>query len=92
MSSQQRQKAKDLIEIALGEAEGGDKERITAALKACQLIKKYELLDSPLDGILAIDNETVQAASTILSALTDPMLVNSVKRVAKGFGGRKKKR
>lgn len=84
-----RQKAKDLVDLAVGE--GNDKEKLVAAMRACQMIKKYSLLDSALDGLLEVDDENIQAAKTIFQALSDPDLISSVKKVARGFG-RKKKR
>jgi hypothetical protein len=76
-----RQKARDLIELAL-EENGDDKERIAAAMKALRIIRKYDLLSSPLDGLLSSDNETVKAATSIFEKLTDPDLVNSVKKIS----------
>lgn len=83
------QKARDLVELAVNE-ETPDKERLVAAMAACKLIKKYGLLDSPIDGLLGgVDNESIQAASTILNIFTDPALTSSIKKIASQF---KKKR
>jgi hypothetical protein len=76
-----RQKVKDLIELALEEG-GDEKERIVAAMKALRIIRKYDLLASPLDGLLSSDNETVKAATSIFEKLTDPDLVSSVKKIS----------
>jgi len=87
-----RQKAKDLINLALDEsAKGNEKERIVAAFKALKIISDNGLLNSPLDGIMQSDNETVQAAASIFEKLTDPAFVKSVKKVASGFGRGKRR-
>ena len=92
--SSPRQRAKDLMAVALDERNNSDKERLAAAFKALKIIRDHSLLDSPLDGILQSDNETVQAAATIFDRLTDPTLVASVKKIAGGIsrargGGRR---
>jgi hypothetical protein len=76
-----RQKVKDLIELACDET-GNDKERVAAAMKAVRIIRKYDLLASPLDGLLESDNETIKAATSIFEKLTDPDLVSSVKKIS----------
>lgn len=76
-----RQKAKNLVELA-ADSETPDNERMAAAMKLVKLIRKYDLLSSPLDGFLASDNETVSAAADIFSTLTNPSLVNNVKKIA----------
>ena len=80
-----RQKAKDLMELALGESKGNEKERIAAAFKALKIIQEHDLLASPFDGldlggITGLDKETVGAAATLL------------KKVAGGFANRGKGR
>lgn len=64
-----RQKVKDLIELAL-DGGGADKERVSAAMKALRIIRKYDLLAGPLD-----------AATDVFSRITDPGLVDSVKKI-----------
>jgi len=91
MSKAARQKAKDLMKVALDERNNSDKERVAAAMQALQIIHKYDLLTSPLDGIMQSDNETVQAAATIFDRLTDPLLVASVKKVGRAFGRRRRR-
>jgi len=86
-----RQKARDLIELAL-EENGDDKERIAAAMKALRIIRKYDLLSSPLDGLLSSDNETVKAATSIFEKLTDPDLVNSVKKISSRISQARRRR
>ena len=81
--SDARQKAKDLMKLALDERTP-EKERIAAAFGALKIIDKNELLSSPLDGIMAIDNESVQAAGSIFETLTHPNFIKSVKKVAGG--------
>ncbi len=56
-----RQKAKDLMTLALDERTP-EKERLAAAFGALKVIEKNALLDSPFDGI---DNESVRAAVDI---------------------------
>ncbi len=80
-----RQKAKDLVELA-ADVDTPDNERIAAAMKLVKMIRKYDLLASPLDGLMASDNETVQAATDIFSRMTDPSLVKSLKKVADQIG------
>lgn len=80
-----RQKARDLVELA-ADVDTPDKERVAAAMKLVKLIRKYDLLASPLDGLMASDNETVQAATDIFSRITDPSLVKSLKKVADQIG------
>jgi hypothetical protein len=87
MSAAARQKAKDLVKLAIDERTP-EKERIAAAFGALKIIDKYDLLSSPLDGIMQSDNETVQAAATIFETLTNPDLVSSVKKVARGIANR----
>lgn len=91
MSSNARQKAKDLMKLALDERTP-EKERIVAAFSALKIIDKNELLSSPLDGIMAIDNESVQAAGSIFETLTNPSFINSVKKVASGVSRRRRRR
>lgn len=79
-----RQRVKDLIELACRE-DTPDKEAAAAARKACRLIQKYELLESPLEGLLGANNQTVKAAGTVLKTVTDPVLVNSLKEIANQF-------
>lgn len=76
-----RQKAKDLMKLALDERTP-EKERIAAAFGALKIVDRDGLLDSPLEGIMAIDNESVQAAASIFETLTNPRFVKSVKQVA----------
>jgi hypothetical protein len=80
-----REKAKDLMNLALNEAKVNEKERIAAAFKALKIIHEHELLASPLDGIdigglAGLDKETVDATVTL------------VKKVARGFANRGKGR
>lgn len=82
--SDMRQRAKDLMTLALDERTP-EKERLSAAFKALQTIRKHGLLDSPLEGLLGSDNETVKAGMTIFEKLTDPAFVGSVKKVAGGL-------
>lgn len=97
MSAAQRQKARDLIELAVNERTD-EKEQIVAALRAVKLIHKYDLLASPLDELLGSKNETVRAASTVLDRITDPDFIDSVKTIGSqlsrrgGTGSRRRRR
>lgn len=82
MTLKRRQKAKDLIRLALADGTP-DKESRTAAIRAIKLIEKYDLLSSPLDSVLDSENETVQAARTIFETLTNPLLANSVRTIGR---------
>ena len=84
--SNPRQKARDLIELA-SDINNEDKERVSAAMKAVALIRKYNLLASPLDSLMDSDNETVQAASEIFSVLTDPKVTGNLKKLGAKFKG-----
>jgi len=88
MSAKARKKVRDLIELACAEG-NEDAERRVAAMRAVKIIRKYGLLSSPLDGLLSSDNETVQAASTLLDAITDPRIVGSAKKIADRFRRRR---
>ena len=88
--SSPRQKAKDLIELA-ADIHTSQEERMSAAVKAVALIRKHDLLAHPLDGFLDTNDETVQAATNIFEALTDPKLVGSLKKVAGRIGRRRRR-
>lgn len=81
-----RQKAHDLIELAMDE-DGNEKERVSSAMKAVAIIHKYELLSSPLDDLLGSENETVKAASTVIDTLTNPDFLGAAKKIASRMGG-----
>jgi hypothetical protein len=86
-----RQKAKDLMALSLDERTP-EKERLSAAFKALQIIERHGLLDSPLEGILGSDNEAIKAGVTIFEKLTDPTFVGSVKKVAGGLSRARRRR
>lgn len=85
-----RQRAKDLIELALDEG-ASEAERLSAALKAAKLIRKYDLLSSPLD-LIESENETIQAVKGIFETLSNPKLVKNVKKVGERLGVRRRRR
>jgi hypothetical protein len=92
----ERQKAKDLIALALDARNNSEKECAAAAFQALKLIDKYDLLDSPLDGLLGgfrgSDNATVKAVSNIVRRFTEPDAINDFKTVAgRGKGRRRAK-
>jgi hypothetical protein len=65
VSSDPRQKAKDLIELA-ADKRTPEKERVSASVHAVALIHKHDLLtlpESPLNGLF--DNEIVQEVSEL---------------------------
>lgn len=86
-----REKAKKMMKLALDERTP-EKERIAAAFGALKIIDKDGLLASPLDGIMAIDNEHVQAATTIFETLSNPNFVKNVRKVAAAVSSARKKR
>lgn len=86
-----RQKARDLIELAADERTP-EKERVVAAVKAVALIRKYDLLSSPLDGLIGSNDENVKAAVDVFERLTDPDLVGSLKKISSLFGRKKRRR
>ena len=75
-----RQKALDLIELALDDSTTED-ERRSAAVRAVKFIDKYDLLARPFEG-----NSTVQAAVDVLDKLTDPSIVDSFKKIGEKIG------
>jgi len=83
-----RQKAKDLIELVADE-KTADGERYSAAVNACALIRKYDLLSSPFDVVS--DNQTVRAAKDIFDTLQDPRLKDGLKTLADGFARLRKR-
>jgi hypothetical protein len=82
--SNARQKARGLVELAMNDGTT-EKERLSAAIKAVGLIHKHDLLASPLDGLLDNSDETVQAATHVFNALTNPDLTKNLKKVADRF-------
>lgn len=86
-----RQKAKDLVELACNDGTT-DKERVAAAIRAVGLIKKYDLLSSPIESMLNVDNEAVQAVGDLLNVVTDPKVVGSVKTLLGRLGSRRRSR
>ena len=83
--SDMKQRVRDLIVLALDD-DTPEKEARAAAFKAITLVEKYNLLDSPLDGILGgfknSDNETVKAVSNIVQRFVDPGMMNDIRTVA----------
>jgi hypothetical protein len=80
MNEERRRKAKNLIELALDESTT-DEERNNASMRAIKLIRKYDLLSSPLDGVLE-GNETVQAIRGIVETITGPKFKGDLRKVA----------
>lgn len=89
-----RQRALDLIELALDENTTVD-ERRSAALKAVKHIDRHDLL-TPDNR-----NDTVSAVSSVVDTITDPDFVGRVKTIADAFtqrsdsgddGGRRRRR
>lgn len=82
--SDPRQRALDLVELALDEGTTVD-ERRNAALKAIKYIDKYDLLSRPFEG-----NETVQAAMDVVDRLADPGLLDGLKKIVAKVGERRR--
>ena len=76
----QRQKALDLIELAHDESTS-DSERVSAAMKAIKLIRRHDLLASPLGDLLGSKNETVRAVSSVIDKFTDPAFIDNIKTI-----------
>ena len=84
LKDEKREKAKDLIALALNEGTTAE-ERSAAAYRAIKIINKYKLLDpTPLDGIL--ENETVRAVKTVADKFADPELIGGLKELFKQAG------
>lgn len=77
----QRQKALDLIELALDESTT-EEERRSAAVKAVKCIDRHDLL-AP-----GSRNEAVRAVSSVVDTITDPNFTDSVKTITDLFTGR----
>jgi BRCT domain type II-containing protein len=73
-----RAKAKKLIELAV-DKETPEKEALSAACKAVDIIHRYDLLSNPLDAFA--ENKTVKAAKNVVDTLSDPGLVDSLKTI-----------
>jgi hypothetical protein len=86
-----RQKAKKLIDLAFDEGTT-EQERVSAMARALKIIRKYDLLASPLEGLLASDNETISAATNIIDRLTDPHFIGSVRKVASRISRARRRR
>ena len=85
-----RETAKLLINTA-ADPRTPENERVAAMVKAVKLIKEYDLLASPLDALIGVgSNETVRAASSVLSHLTSPDFVDSMKKVVNALGSARK--
>lgn len=95
-----RQKAKDLIELA-AHSDTPEKERLSAAVKAVALIRKYDLISDTNEEttdtaktifselLSRVDSETLRAAKSIFDVFTDPEFQGNVKKVA---GARRRRR
>lgn len=85
-----RETAKLLINTA-ADPRTPENERVAAMVKAVKLIKEHDLLASPLDALIGVgNNETVRAASSVLSHLTSPDFVDSMKKVVNALGSARK--
>ncbi len=89
--------AKRLVRLAT-DPRTPEKEALAAAMAACRVIDKHELLDDGVLGGLADEvpedlRESVDAVSTLYRGLTDPAFVSSVKKIASAFvrGGRRRR-
>lgn len=82
-----REKAKGLVELACDE-DNSKEERMSAAIKAVAIIKKYKLLDNPLDSAFDSlkEDPTFKASKKVVETLTDPDLVSSVQTIGQALG------
>lgn len=78
--SDPRQKALDLIELALDPG-ATDEERRTAAVRAVKFIDDYDLLSRPFEG-----NKTVQATIDVLDKLADPSIRDGIRTIGSAIG------
>jgi len=62
-------KVRKLVKLA-AHSKTPPNEASTAAIRACKLIKRYDLLDSPLDALAA--SPVAQAAKTIYDTVNNP--------------------
>lgn len=84
VKDEKRSKAKKLIDLALDDPRS--EEGQSAAMRACKIIEKYNLLDPPpLDGIL--ENDTVRAVKAVADTVTDPSFVGNLKELGRTLGG-----
>ena len=79
-ASDPRQKAQDLIDLALDEGTTIE-ERRNAAMRAVKFIDKYDLLSRPFEG-----NDTIQAAVDVIDKLADPSIMDSFKKIGEKIG------
>lgn len=82
---EKRKKAQKLIAQALDDSVE-EEEAASFAMKAVKIISKYKLLEGPLDGVLE-GHPTVDAAKTIIGAITDPSVANAVNTLKNAFAG-----
>lgn len=75
-----RQKALSLIELALDD-EAPSGERASAALRAVEIIDKYDLISGG-------QSEVGETVSNIVDRVTDPEFINSMRDVGDRFFGR----
>jgi hypothetical protein len=83
-----RQQVKDLIELAVDSTNDDDKERIAAAMKAVRMIRKYDMLESPLDNIA--NNEFVRAGRKFFDLFNDPAVKKVRNRVTQEVARRRR--
>jgi hypothetical protein len=87
-SAEPRDTAKKLIELAADESTT-TQERMSTAVKAVAIIRKYDLLSNPLDELS--ENETVKAARTIFSAFNDPAVKAAGNKIMDGIKGMRRR-
>lgn len=69
LKDEKREKAKDLIRLALDEG-AADEERRSTAVRAIKIIQKYKLLDlTAVDGVL--EHPIARAVKTVADTLAD---------------------
>lgn len=85
MNAKQKKRIEDLIELALDDATGSEKERNAAAVKVCRLIRKYNLLWNPLDALEGSSSEGMRLANEALEIIADPKVARGAKNAKKLF-------
>ena len=84
LKDEKREKAKDLIALALDDG-ATTEECSTAAIRAIKIIQKYKLLDlTKIDGVL--DHPAVRAAKGIADTLADSDFTENLQELFKQAG------
>jgi len=86
-----RGKARKLVRLATDKGTP-DNEAMAAAMTACRIINENDLLDDEGEGGIGsiisgagLDEDQVEAATSIFKKLSDPEFVSSVKKIARSL-------